>query len=198
MNLKYLIFFVAIFLSSCTKTNYDIVVVGGGASGITAAIQSSRLGSKTLVIEKSDWLGGMITSAGVSALDGNYKMPSGFLKEFRDSLVSYYGSLDSLKTGWVSNVMFEPSVGNEILNKIASSEKNLKIIFNSKIDEIKNEKDKWHITLKSENKLNEIQAKILIDATELIWINTPPPFFFRTGENACAIRIRPLTFISIS
>ena len=108
MNLKYIFFFIALFLSSCTKTNYDIVVVGGGASGITAAIQSSRLGSKTLLIEKSDWLGGMMTSAGVSALDGNYKMPSGFLKEFRDSLVSYYGSLDSLKTGWVSYVMFEP------------------------------------------------------------------------------------------
>ena len=167
MNLKYLIFFVAIFLSSCTKSNYDVVVVGGGASGIASAIQSSRLGSKTLVIEKSDWLGGMITSAGVSALDGNYKMPSGFLKEFRDSLVSYYGSLDSLKTGWVSNVMFEPSVGNEILNKIASSEKNLKIIFNSKIDEIKNKKDKWHLNVKSENKLDEIEASILIDATEL-------------------------------
>tara|TARA_B100001996_G_scaffold106413_1_gene80178 strand:- start:13486 stop:15336 length:1851 start_codon:yes stop_codon:yes gene_type:complete len=167
INLKYIYFFITIFLSSCTKTNYDIVVVGGGASGITAAIQSSRLGSKTLLIEKSDWIGGMMTSAGVSALDGNYKMPSGFLKEFRDSLVSYYGSLDSLKTGWVSNVMFEPSVGNEILNKIASSEKNLKILFNSKIDQIKKEKDKWHLNVKSENKLDEIETAVLIDATEL-------------------------------
>ncbi|MED5354550.1 MAG: FAD-dependent oxidoreductase [Bacteroidota bacterium] len=167
MNLKFTIFFIVILLSSCSKSKYDIVVVGGGTSGISSAIQSSRLGSKTLLIEKSDWLGGMMTSAGVSALDGNYKMPSGFLKEFRDSLVSYYGSLDSLKTGWVSNVMFEPSVGNEILNKIASSEKNLKIIFNSKIDEIKKQKDKWHLTVKSENKLDKVETTVLIDATEL-------------------------------
>ena len=167
MNLKFIIFFIGIFLSSCTKSSYDIVVVGGGTSGIASAIQSSRLGSKTLLIENSDWLGGMMTSAGVSALDGNYKMPSGFLKEFRDSLVSYYGSLDSLKTGWVSNVMFEPSVGNEILNKIANSEKNLKIIFNSKIDKIKKQKGKWHISVKSENKLEEVETTVLIDATEL-------------------------------
>jgi len=122
--------------SSCSDTNFDIVVVGGGTSGVASAIQSSRLGSKTLLIEESNWLGGMLTSAGVSAMDGNYKMPSGFLKEFRDSLVSYYGHLDSLKTGWVSNFMFEPSVGNRILKDIANQEKNLTILFGSTVGEV--------------------------------------------------------------
>ena len=120
-----------LFNFSCSDLNYDVVVVGGGTSGIASAIQSSRLGSKTLLIEKSNWLGGMLTSAGVSAMDGNYKMPSGFLKEFRDSLVSHYGHLDSLKTGWVSNLMFEPSVGNRILKDIAKQEKNLTILYST-------------------------------------------------------------------
>ena len=97
-------FFILLFFS-CSENNYDVIVVGGSASGISAAVQSSRMGSKTLLIENTSWLGGMLTSAGVSAMDGNYKLPSGFLKEFRDSLVSHYGHLDSLKTGWVSNIM---------------------------------------------------------------------------------------------
>ena len=117
MNFKILICVISITLFSCANPKYDVIIVGGGASGITAAIQSSRLGSKTLLIEKTDWLGGMLTSAGVSAMDGNYNMPSGFIKEFRDSLVSYYGSLENLKTGWVSNIMFEPSVGNKRLKR---------------------------------------------------------------------------------
>ena len=149
---------------SCSNSNFDIIIVGGGTSGIASAIQSSRLGSKTLLIEESTWLGGMITSAGVSAMDGNYKMPSGFLKEFRDSLVSHYGHLDSLKTGWVSNLMFEPSVGNRILKDIAESEKNLKILYGTTIEEVvKDEKFK----IKTKESAITYSSKILIDATEL-------------------------------
>ncbi|HIF84022.1 MAG TPA: FAD-dependent oxidoreductase [Flavobacteriaceae bacterium] len=167
MNVKFLIFTFSILFVSCSKPNYDVIIVGGGASGIASAIQASRLGSKTLLIEKTDWLGGMLTSAGVSAIDGNYKMPSGFLKEFRDSLVSYYGSLESLKTGWVSNVMFEPSVGNDILNSIAESENNLSVTFNSTIKNIREIDDKWEINITTNGNIKKVKSKILIDATEL-------------------------------
>ena len=167
MNFKVLIYVCTITLFSCAKPEYDVVIVGGGASGITAAIQSSRLGSKTLLIEKTDWLGGMLTSAGVSAMDGNYNMPGGFIKEFRDSLVSYYGSLENLKTGWVSNIMFEPSVGNKILNSIAQTQNNLEIVFNSSVKKIDNKKGNWEVTLDSNSDLPKVTSKILIDATEL-------------------------------
>lgn len=148
---------------SCSTSSYDIVIVGGGTSGVVSAIQSSRMGSKTLLIEESNWLGGMLTSAGVSAMDGNYKLPSGFLKEFRDSLVSHYGHLDSLKTGWVSNTMFEPSIGNQILKDIVNSQKNLTIKYNSVVDKVyKNEK--FVIKIKGGN---SYESRVLIDATEL-------------------------------
>ena len=153
-----------LFNFSCSDLNFDVVVVGGGTSGVASAIQSSRLGSKTLLIEESNWLGGMLTSAGVSAVDGNYKMPSGFLKEFRDSLVSYYGHLDSLKTGWVSNFMFEPSVGNRILKDIAKQENNLTILYGSTVSEVV-KKENFSIKVKELPLL--YKAKILIDATEL-------------------------------
>ena len=148
---------------SCSNSSYDIVIVGGGTSGVVSAIQSSRMGSKTLLIEESNWLGGMLTSAGVSAMDGNYKLPSGFLKEFRDSLVSHYGHLDSLKTGWVSNTMFEPSIGNQILKDIVNSQKNLTIKYNSVVDKVyKNEK--FVVKIKGGN---SYESRVLIDATEL-------------------------------
>lgn len=34
-----------------------MLVVGGGASGVAAGIQSARLGVNTLIIEETPWLG---------------------------------------------------------------------------------------------------------------------------------------------
>ena len=94
--------------------SYDVLIVGGGASGVSAALQAARLGSKVLVVEETSWLGGMLTAAGVSAIDGNHRMPSGIWGEFRAELYAYYGGPKAVETGWVSNTLFEPSVGNRL------------------------------------------------------------------------------------
>ncbi|MCD7916444.1 MAG: FAD-dependent oxidoreductase [Tannerellaceae bacterium] len=98
------------FLSfSCVKTHeVDVLIIGGGASGTTAGIQSARLGARTLIIEEHTWLGGMLTAAGVSAIDGNHKLPAGLwgnsgtnwlnimdmkMNYGQDGLVKYYLNL---------------------------------------------------------------------------------------------------------
>ena len=48
----------------------DVLVVGGGTGGTSAAIQAARAGSKTILVSEFEWLGGMLTSAGVAAPDG--------------------------------------------------------------------------------------------------------------------------------
>ena len=167
MQLNKILILITIILFSCDDYNeYDVIVVGGGAGGTSAAIQSARNGTKTLLIEKTNWLGGMLTSAGVSAVDGNYNLPSGFWGEFKDSLVSHYGDLEILKTGWVSNVLFEPKVGNEILKSIAKNEKNLKILFSSRVNSVFQSKDgDNNFIINSSN--GHFSSKVLIDATEL-------------------------------
>lgn len=116
--------------TSCAKkhlSEVDVLIVGGGASGVAAGIQSSRMGVTTLIIEETDWLGGMLTAGGVSAIDGNNNLPAGIWGEFRSKLALHYGGLDSLKTGWVSNVLFEPSVGNKIFHQMVQTEKLLSV-----------------------------------------------------------------------
>ncbi|MDD4055477.1 MAG: FAD-dependent oxidoreductase, partial [Bacteroides sp.] len=131
------LFFLLLFFQLKTeKTEVDVLIVGGGTSGISAGISSARLGVSTLILEEYSWLGGMLTSAGVSAIDGNYKLPSGFWGEFRDSLAVHYGGLQNLSTGWVSKVLFEPSVGNKILNTIAAKEEFLDVKFNTYVSNI--------------------------------------------------------------
>lgn len=163
---KVIIILFFLFISCDDSSEFDVVIVGGGAGGTSAAIQSARNGAKTLLIEETNWLGGMLTSAGVSAIDGNYKLPSGFWGEFKDSLVSHYGSLEALKTGWVSNVLFEPKVGNEILKSITQNEKNLKILYSTSTRSVsKNDGNNFNYQIKTSE--GTFISKILIDATEL-------------------------------
>lgn len=48
------------------RSNYDVVVVGGGPAGIVAAVQSAKAGAHTLLLERGSQLGGTTTSGGVN------------------------------------------------------------------------------------------------------------------------------------
>jgi len=162
--------FFLLIIISCTQSTIkevDVLIIGGGASGTTAGIQAARLGINTLIVEESEWLGGMLTSAGVSAIDGNYNLPGGLWGEFRQHLVDHYGGLDSLKTGWVSNVLFEPSVGNKIFHDMTAKENNLTIWKETVVKNVNKEVDRWIVEVISKGKSKIIHAKKIVDATEL-------------------------------
>lgn len=168
MNFRLLgIIILAFTFTSCVTQKVDVLVVGGSASGTAAGIQAARLGAKTLIIEETPWLGGMLTAAGVSAVDGNHKLPSGFFGEFRDSLIGRYGSAQALQTGWVSNVLFEPRVGNEILQSIAGKENKLELWHSTTFVSTQKIKEGWKIQINKDGRNQWITTRILIDATEL-------------------------------
>ena len=112
-------------LTSCTHYDMEtgLLIIGGGASGTAAGIQAARMGADAVIVEESPWLGGMLTSAGVSCIDGNSRMPSGFFGEFRDSIANIYGGYDKLMTNWVAAYSFEPSVGNALFHRMVEREK---------------------------------------------------------------------------
>lgn len=158
-----------LFISCANRhnTHVDVLIIGGGASGVTSGIQSARMGVGTLIIEETEWLGGMLTAAGVSAVDGNYNLPAGLWGEFKNKLVDYYGGLDSVRTGWVSNVLFEPSVGNAIFHEMVQAEKHLQVWKQTTLKNIRREGKTWVVVVQTGSTIRTIYAKILIDATEL-------------------------------
>lgn len=161
---------VCLTLPSCSKPReYDVLIVGGGASGVAAGIQASRMGASALIVEELPWLGGMLTSAGVTAFDGNFRMPAGIFGEFRDSLAVYYGGLDSLNTGWVSRVLFEPSAGNEIFGRMTAAEPNLTVEREATVSSFRQLSDgSWQAIVRAKDgKESTVRAKVLIDGTEL-------------------------------
>ena len=151
--------------TALAQEHTDILIVGGGAGGTSAAIQAARSGAQVTVIEPTEWLGGMLTSAGVAAIDGNHQMPSGIWGEFRDSLYQIYGGPKNVATGWVSHTLFEPAAGQQVLRNMANHP-NIQIHFNTQLLSVYQENGNWNASVVRGKQRLQISAKILIDATE--------------------------------
>ena len=158
------------FLISCSPVEHvDVLVVGGGASGVSAGIQSARMGVNTMIVEETPGLGGMLTSAGVSCVDGNYNLRSGIFGEFADSLAARYGGYDALKSGWVSNINFDPHIGQEIFtNMVETCGPLLKVRRETVMTDVKGEDGDWTVGFRNASGGRfKVKADVLIDATEL-------------------------------
>lgn len=161
-----LFIFIPAWTTGQSQLTFPVVIIGAGASGSMAAIQSGRMGVKSLVIEETTWVGGMLTAAGVSAIDGNHKMPSGLWGEFRDSLYKRYGGPAAVETGWVSNTLFEPGIGKSIIQNMLEKEANITLSLDSKVKTVANLTDGYLVTYLKNGKEFKVKASYLIDATE--------------------------------
>ncbi|MGF1485627.1 MAG: FAD-dependent oxidoreductase [Prochloraceae cyanobacterium] len=146
------------------KINTEILVVGGGVGGTAAAIQAARRGIKTVLVSEYSWLGGMLTSAGVSAPDGNELLSfqtglwGSFLKALREQ------EKEGLDNSWVSMFSYNPAIGARLFANWAQELPSLKWIKNKIPLEVRREKNK--ITSVTFTDLI-VEAKIILDGTEL-------------------------------
>ena len=100
--------------------NYDIVVYGGTAGGVAAAVEAARLGKTVAIIEPSQHLGGM-TTGGLSATDyGNKLAIRGLAREFYTRVGQSYGQ--------GTTYYFEPKVAESVINSWVASLPNITVI----------------------------------------------------------------------
>ena len=99
----------------------EVLVVGGGTGGVAAALAAARRGRRVCLVEETDWLGGQLTSQGVSALDEHALIESfgGTASYYwlRNAIRNHYTGLGLDPAGpgnpgscWVTSLAFEPSV----------------------------------------------------------------------------------------
>ncbi len=79
--------------------HYDVVVLGGGPSGVCAAVEAARGGAKVLLVEGSGMLGGMATTALVGPFMTNYDREAtrpvvgGLFREICERLEKHAGAI---------------------------------------------------------------------------------------------------------
>ena len=109
---------------------YDVLVAGGGSAGVAAAVSATRSGAKTVLIEKSTFLGGMATGALVTpmmknALDAKNILTKGLFLEICDRLVKAGGgaTFKDGNPGW-----FNPEIYKCVLDEMCM-EAGVKLMF---------------------------------------------------------------------
>lgn len=177
-------------MASCSRMDEtDVLVVGGGASGTAAGVQSARMGVRTVILEETPWLGGMLTSAGVSCIDGNYRLRSGIFGEFTDSLAARYGGYEALQSGWVSLVNFDPQIGQEIFTDMAATcGELLDVRREVVVTDVAGKAGDWIVSYRdASGKKRRIHTDILIDATELGDVAKACGVDYRIGMEASSL-----------
>ncbi|MBS1532418.1 MAG: FAD-dependent oxidoreductase [Bacteroidetes bacterium] len=144
----------------------DVLVIGGGACGVAAAIQSARSKVKTLLVEPGPWLGGSMTMGGMCVLDANHDLPSGIWGEFRRKVTEYYHTRLGYDTSKNAILRFEPSVGAEILKKLTDTVKNLTVKLKTPWESIRKDGSEWEVIIMEHGEKVTVKARVVVDGTE--------------------------------
>lgn len=151
-----------------SRLTTEILVVGGGTGGTAAAIQAARRGAKTILVSEGPWLGGMLTSAGVAAPDGNElaAWQTGLWGQFLQELKNQQPA--GLDHSWVSLFTFNPQIGAKILADWVKALPNLTwIAHQSPMEVIKHSGSLRDRLVGVRFPDYEIRARVILDGTEL-------------------------------
>lgn len=147
----------------------DVVVVGGGTSGVIAAVAAARNGANTLLVERNEFLGGMLVSGlgllgfrdrqGDKAIGGIAQELMDMLDETRDTQGHNYcpilNSLTPINTAMMQLRLMQ-----------LCHEAGVRMLLCCEATEVKMENGRVaQLTLFGKNHFYEVQAKVFIDAT---------------------------------
>jgi hypothetical protein len=157
---------------------YDIVIYGGTSAGISAAIQSSRMGKTVVLIEPSYRIGGL-TTGGLGATDiGNKQVIGGISREFYQNIKKYYEKPGNWKwqnpeenfqirdmEGEDAMWTFEPSAALKVFQEMLAKEK-VDVVYRQRLNRKSGVRKKAAqiVSITMENG-DTYQGKMFIDAT---------------------------------
>lgn len=163
------------------KRSFDVVVVGGGIAGISAALAASRNGARTCLIEKEYALGGLATLGLIIVYlplcDGNgVQMSSGISEELIKLSLKYNN--DKLPDIWTRNASIEERAQGPryrvninpasfmILTEQTLLESGVTLFYDTRLSEVKRDNGGiCSVIIDTKCGKLEVEGKSFIDAT---------------------------------
>ena len=186
------------FLFSCismfAQSNYDLVIVGGNPGGVMAAISAARLGKNSVILERTNYVGGLPAN-GLGATDiATRAATTGLFKEFVDRVkkhyVDTYGASSEQVELCSDGYHFEPSVGAKVFDEMLAEHKDKITILKMRQFDAEDENivlrdnriEKVRILNRETGKMEEYTGKIFLDATYEGDLGAAARIPFRTGR----------------
>ncbi|AYV73412.1 FAD-dependent oxidoreductase [Bacillus sp. PK3-056] len=154
------------------EKHYDVIVVGGGMSGVIAAIASARNGAKTLIIDQNGYFGGTLTANGVGPMmtffAGDKQVILGIGEEMVSRLKRKGYSpghvLDT--TNYISYVTPFSAEGLKIVLDEMTTEAGADILFHSYLIDLKRNNNLIEsILIANKDGITKFTSDVFIDAT---------------------------------
>jgi len=165
-------------------TEYDIVIYGGTAAGVAAAVQAKRLGKTVVVIEPTHRLGGL-SSGGLGQTDiGNKAAIGGIAREFYQAVRRHYEQPSAWRwqqrgqyqddgqtrteAGEATMWTFEPSVALKIFNDWVTTDR-IEVVYGERLNRGKGvtltTTTPWQIRAIAMESGRTFHGRMFIDAT---------------------------------
>lgn len=162
------------------KYSYDVIVVGGGVAGASAALSAARAGAKTLLAESTYTLGGLATAGLVTfylpLCDGNGTQLSRSIAEELIKLSVSYGAEEPIPEEWLNpapaserknryKARFNPYAFAILFEKLLIAE-GVEILYGATLSKVYKKDDKIDkIAVVMRSKTLVLRSKSFVDCT---------------------------------
>lgn len=152
----------------------EVLIVGGGAAGIAAAVSAARAGARTLLVERYGYLGGTGSTALVHTLCGLYLLRDepdavfahpGFPSEFARRLLAGGAARGPVRMGRLDVLPHDPTALARVADDLIAETANLQCLLHAELISIAREGDHWRVTAASRGTRLEVRAIAVVDAS---------------------------------
>ena len=152
----------------------DVLVVGGGSAGVAAALAAARRGARTILLERSDGLGGMGNQGGVHTFCGLYHpdvnqgpqwLNEGIPAEVGRHMLARTGQAGPDLMGRVFVLRSHPVVWANLAVDLIQAEVDLQGLMHTRLLHVQRVNEAWSATCERHGGTCEIECRAIIDCS---------------------------------
>lgn len=151
----------------------EVVVVGGGAAGLAAAVTAARSGARTLLLERNGFLGGVMTATSLGGICGMYsliddepvQMVFGFAEEIRQRLEHKQATRGPLRWLKTASLPYDLYAMKRICDDLSQQPRLQVLLHAYVVDVFKSDAQVSGLVVRTRGGELAVRSRIVIDAS---------------------------------